>query len=136
MCLHVKDNNKRKTAKKDIKVFKHIELGYDDILVTPYMFSKLEFNVLVESKLDIPLDNKIDRGIHTFKTLRECIKNADDWNGIVITAIIPKGSIYYEGLSDLRYKSFTSNAIIYNRKMKYNSSANWDKDVNMLILNQ
>lgn len=132
MCLTVNKNARRRIAKKDIIVYKHIMLE-DGKYLTSYMKIPIIFNKLYKSelifdkKLTFGSGTYLDIGLHSFKLKSDAIEQSIYWNEILVQCIIPKGSEYYIGgfdiiintsTGDALYESYASNKIKYIKIIK------------------
>lgn len=118
MCLQIHGEPVLKTAEEDITVYKvfykdgdvylspfqHVEYNIGSIYSAELGLSAWEKDYNINFKeigIDNPPDYRVSQGIHTFTDFDEAKRVADrrfDGRGCVCTAIIPKGSKYYEGV--------------------------------------
>jgi len=123
MCLVIKKNSKVKTAKEDIICYKFVESKTysPDIHFTPFKYRPIEIGCSYESELKVEIDldaNKsVEIGLHSFKTITDCIRYAlpyvdNNDNETIVKCIIPKGSQYYEG-KFISARCYASTAITY-----------------------
>ncbi len=125
MCLFIKENAKKRVAKRPITVYKHVFKSMTGDILTPYQSFKVEEGKLYTSSLcrkTEPLD-MIDIGLHSFRTKRDAladVKSAMRNVGItakayyIVKCIIPKGSSYYVGTT-FNVRSYASDAIKYGK---------------------
>lgn len=81
---------------------------FSNMYVTPYQEFEVVLGERYTSEL-IKMDDKVDIGIHSFVNSKDARR---DGNGIVVKAIIPKHSEYYEGLF-CSTRSIASDTIVY-----------------------
>lgn len=95
MCFTIdRDYNfgEEQLAHEDIECYKALDV-YEHVIKSPYQEVEYEMNVLYKAGLDFPDDEgAISEGLHSCKTIRECFEHS----GHAFSAIIPKGSKYYE----------------------------------------
>lgn len=110
MCLEIKHNAKKMTARKDIVVYKILLKWRDGTLRTPFRNCVINIGEQKESYL-LKEENEITIGLHSFKSYN-LISDKDGHWGRVAKCIIPKGSKYYVGKFDGRI-SYASDKIKY-----------------------
>lgn len=106
MCLHLKENTKKKIADKDIVCYKVLfgnETDKTRVLSQfenfEYMLGKFEYSLL-----DLPdYSYRVFHGFHSYKYYEDALESIDGYslNETLYKAykcIIPKGSAYYEGI--------------------------------------
>lgn len=110
MCLHLRENTKKKIADKDIVCYK--VLFYDETDKThavsqfegfDYMLGRFEY-----TQLDLPdYSYRVFHGFHSYKYYEDALESIDGYSlnetlysvtAKVYKCIIPKGSAYYEGV--------------------------------------
>ena len=121
MCLDLKSKfSFKRTAKKDIIVYKHINRGVsDNVFITPYRDCLVSLGNEYESELIKPKNCKyVGTGLHSFKNIQDCLFDAvDEKSSCVVSCIIPKGAKYYSGIFRSRFnslQSYASDKIIYD----------------------
>ena len=116
MCLELKDKfSEPLVATKAIRCYKAVYAS-NYVLRTPYMNSLIVFNRLLTARLSFSAKGDIERGYHVFTTKIQAQKFCDENRGcLVIPALLPVGSRYYEGRFQ-DFDSLTSDQIIYYSK--------------------
>jgi len=119
MCLETKRFFSKKTARKNIVVYKHLKMR-NLVLITPYQRTPVEVPGVVNSSLYKYREyyHKFNRasvniGIHSFKNIDDCKEDArQEYSSHIVECVIPKGASYYAGkFNDM--PSFASNSIEY-----------------------
>jgi len=102
MCL--KNVSEKKIAENDIIVYKFI-ININDKLLTPYYDDKIKIGKKYHSKLKFNYYNNITVGLHSFKNYLDTLLASKYYIGYfdnpdikIVKCIIPKKSIYYEGV--------------------------------------
>jgi hypothetical protein len=128
MCLVVEKNQKVQIAKKDIEVYKLLEVVnkkfyslYKNFLYKPgihyYQTGISKINLTTPSWNG--RHSQVSHGLHTFKYKNDARRFAKErHNVIVIKMIIPKGTEYYLGGFDSIQgeRSYASNELIFPEK--------------------
>lgn len=140
MCLDLKNFAFKRTAIKDIIVYKELlsyehnnEINY----VTPYQNSEVYIGGTYTSSLERS-GNTVNRGLHSFVNPLDVFENSPnitkcivkwimvgegkkelcsfDTKPVLVKCRIPKGSHYYVGVFDSyrKFKSIASDALIYD----------------------
>ena len=124
MCLYTKQIEPE-IAEEDIICYKFY-VRYDETLFSPYQESRApEIGIITNTELGKPhkLNNiydlyyfkGVDKGFHSFKTLKGAEYEASRYKRnrdlVIFKCIIPRGSSYYKGIFNDRYKSYCSNSI-------------------------
>ena len=78
-------------------------------IVTPYRDFPIEIGKTYDSEL-IKKDEYVHESLHSYKNLDDA-KN--DYTGIYVECIIPKGSKYYEGIFDINDDAYASDKLTY-----------------------
>ena len=127
MCLFVKDNAKKRIAKRPITVYKHVFKDADGDIRTSYREFKIKLNKLYTSKLQKQTHYYyptaiVDVGIHSFRTKRAALADVKSVGHAtktyyIVECTIPKGSSYYVGEFCMR-KCYASDAIKYGKMSK------------------
>jgi len=123
MCLRVTDLE-RKTAEKDITVYKMLYQTTEGILLTPFEKATVEIGKSYSSSLEKPdFKGDVSIGLHSFVNFHECKKESEDtyfepidasYDRIVIAeCCVPKGSEYYEGTFENTLSSIASDRLKY-----------------------
>lgn len=123
MCLYT-DQLSPKITNKDITVFKYIHID-DGMFVSPHKgyqyksLGKVNETVLQTEPEEIWHESGcVDYGFHSFKYLDDAIEISNTIGSYsVIECIIPKGSLYYEGIGGGNKVNYCSNKIILNRQI-------------------
>ena len=130
MCLQT-NWKEPKVAEKDILVYKLFEKGNEKIVQSPYNYFNYTINKLYKTKIEETDDTSsfdevaqmylknisrngvksIGRGFHSIKSKKRVIDSGET-EYICLKCIIPKGSLYYRGFTDL----LVSNQIIITNK--------------------
>ena len=142
MCLTKHSKSVVKKATKDIVVYKHADIDTNGMIYSPYRHTKVgnakqfpKHLKITKSEriLSLTVDKWIEndyiyRGFHSFKTLKDCMLDAEDQGfDIIVKCIIPKGSHYcngyFEYVSQKAHKyvelsSYVSTEIIYSEVVK------------------
>ena len=119
MCLKLKRGAKKKVAKEDIVVYKHLMDLMDGRYATPYQHDPVEIPSTVKSRVLERLDNEIYEGIHSFADYESAYSDMEDeWHNYsepkrsLVKCIIPKGTKYYKG-------KFEGMPAYASKKLKY-----------------
>ena len=102
MCLDLKWWSRKRTAKKDIVVYKFVEtiIHGGKNLVSPYQGMDIKIGETYHAAIVI-CGSKVYNGFHSLKSLRQAKKEASKRSkGKFTKCIIPKGSVYYNGIWD------------------------------------
>ena len=116
MCLIIKNNTKRRTARKDITVYKLV-VKRDGKYFTPYRFAPVEigktyYSELIRYNKGVSNRPAVNVGIHSFVDLSSVIElKAIHEHGVYAMCTIPKGSKYYVGNNG----DIASNALRYDK---------------------
>lgn len=127
MCLTIKLNAIKHTAKNDIVVYKHVLGTKNDEYFTTYQKANIKIGGVYQSKLKSYIsifgsDRKVEIGLHSFADLSDCRQDAIDElyyllgsnkyvKILVVKCVIPKGSKYYSG--DYVGASYASTSLKY-----------------------
>ena len=129
MCLHLRENTKKKIADKDIVCYKVLFSYKEDKTHAMSVFEHFCYRIgnFEHSRLDSPdAIHRVFHGFHSYKYYEDALKSIDGYllnvnDGVwiatakVYKCIIPNGSAYYEGLQpSMPYDmvGFCSNQII------------------------
>lgn len=131
MCINLIQRSPE-IAEKDIVAYKVLEVQ-SDFIFTPYRYMTIEFNKLyTNTKQEQQLFNRITSGVyHLFSSIEDTIllkkyaeKNySKESKFIIVEAIIPKGTKYYIGKSEIgsdldkmfQYESYGTKSVIYKQ---------------------
>lgn len=112
MCLTLKRERKAFIAKKNITCYKHGTIKGSRFI--PHHQNSFSYPIgeIVNSALDSGLLNReINRGLHSFASLKDCKKNFMGYKSGYVECIIPIGSFYHEGQFN-RFKNYASNNLV------------------------
>ena len=142
MCLTKHSKSVVKKATKDIVVYKHADMKTNGMIYSPYRHAKAGNVKQFPKHLKITKSERIlsgivnnwmsndfiYRGFHSFKTLKDCMFDAEDQGSdIIVKCIIPKGSHYCNGYfvyvsqktcEYVELSSYVSTEIIYSEVVK------------------
>jgi hypothetical protein len=110
MCLS--NASEKLIATRDIKCYT-VAKRDDKRLYTPYR--KCPISKFMKSNIDLPNNGVIKRGLHSLRTKKDVRKELGWWKGVyeynyvILSWIIPKGSIYYKGDFENVNDSYVSN---------------------------
>ena len=120
MCLIVSERS-HKIAVEDVKCYKVVELfneyeqgktvGYG--LRTFFQDFPISIGKTYKSELDDPYYcMEVEKGLHTFTNFDDAVKfvKGSQYNVLIVSTTIPKGSFYYEGTFKRMFKYFKSYA--------------------------
>lgn len=136
MCIIV--TKSPKIAKEDIIAYKVLEIRSNDFLCTPFQYMSIEFNKLytdARQEQEQECFGQITFGVyHLFSSIEDAIlfkeyaqnAYATKYNKsvfIVVKAIIPKGTKYYVGKSEIgceldqkfQHESYGAKSVIYKQ---------------------
>lgn len=125
MCLQ--NFGRKKVAKEDIIVYKHLILTEEEGYITSFMRAPVEFEVLYKSRIrketlnpefNPPGTVVIQKALHSYVNKVHAEHAARMWTTcdnkeVPVQCTIPKGSIYYIGQFDNK-EAIASNQLIYN----------------------
>ena len=115
MCLRIYEHTRRRIAKQDIVVYKHI-LHNNNRLVTSFIHTTVEIGKTYQSAINKKGHNVFE-ALHSYKEEETARIKAKQFGEILVKCIIPKGSNYYVGYD--AYALPFSNPAYASDKLKY-----------------
>ncbi len=141
MCLVATSNIK--TAKKDIKCYKVLRIGWDDNITSPYRTSNVISSVNMTADTPFRWHShiklffaklfkfEVEAGIHSFVNERDAVRECDDRsNFVVVCTTIPAGSKYVEGYHRTKgtyitdypnLQNYVSDALVIDEVLHYST---------------
>jgi hypothetical protein len=130
MCLHIKGDYKRKngfciprTAKNDMIVYKRLGKNADRKYETPFRGTIVNIGskgtrMKAEFTFGFLNPNAVHQGIHAYYNKKTAIRKSEqDYNGVVVECIIPKGAKYFKGRNqDIVATEMKLGKIVYRAK--------------------
>lgn len=134
MCLKIDSTQSAIVAEKDIKCVKLLTSLPNGEYESPYTQSPVDFGIVMKERrfqqhvFTRASANQVHLGFHTFKdtesAIRYCRSNYMD--DVLVKAIIPKGTLFYEGeVNDSKVKGYTSQSILYYKPFKWKWLQRW-----------
>lgn len=133
MCINLIQRSPE-IAKEDIIAYKVLEINSDDLMFTPYLYMRIEFNKLyIDTKQEREESHRLTSGVyHLFSSIEDAIllkeyiekKYSNRFNKtkfIIVKAIIPKDTKYYVGKCEIgcklddafQHESYGAKSVIY-----------------------
>lgn len=134
MCLKIDSNQSAIIAEKDIKCVKLLTSLFNGGYKTPYTQSSVVFGTVMKERrfehhvFGRTSANEVHLGFHTFKDRESAIRycKSNFIFGVLVKAIIPKGTLFYEGeVNNSGIKGYTSQSIIYIKPFKWKWLQRW-----------